>query len=129
MSKVTISNEISKKLTLFGQEVVDLVIATTELPKSYPWQIRKENVIVRIKEKTQDEIAILLAEKIYNVRSIIVEEHQFGESIWQNFNASKEKQEWYYISIIEEVNLYHPDSLLLPQLQQAVDKLFVKVQK
>lgn len=111
----------------FGDEVLLLVKATTEMPKNYSWQLRKQCVIDSIEKKSPDELAILLAEKIHNMRSIIVELEQFGEGLWNNFNAPKEKQEWYYKSIIEQVETYHPNALLLPQLQQVVDKLFVKV--
>lgn len=114
-------------IELFGPEVLALVKATTEMSKRYPWQTRKEYVIATIKDKSPDELAILLAEKIQNVKSIIAEIEQFGESLWENFNAPKERQEWYYRSIIKQVETYHPNALLLPQLQQAVDKLFVKV--
>ena len=112
---------------LFGIDVLALVKATTEMPKSYSWQTRKEFVIASIKEKSPDELAILLAEKTHNVNSIFAELEQFGEGLWENFNAPKEQQEWYYRSIIEQVEENHPNAQLLPQLQQAVDKLFVKV--
>ncbi|MER1958239.1 MAG: HD domain-containing protein [Solibacillus sp.] len=111
----------------FGEEVLLLVKATTEMPKSEAWHIRKQSVINSIQGKTPDELAILLAEKIQNMRSIIVELEQFGAGLWHNFNAPKEQQEWYYKSIIEQVETYHPNALLLPQLQQVVEKLFAKV--
>ncbi|AWE06086.1 phosphohydrolase [Lysinibacillus sp. 2017] len=110
---------------LFGQNVLLLVKSATELPKTYEWQLRKEEVIARIGEKSEDELAILLAEKIYNLRSIIVEINQFGDSLWTKFNAPKEKQEWYYRSIVEETMKYHPQARLLPQLVQVIDELFV----
>ena len=111
----------------FGEDVLQLVKATTEMPKSEDWHIRKQYVINSIPKKSPDELAILLAEKIQNMRSIIVELEQFGEELWNNFNAPKEQQEWYYRSILEQVETYHPNALLLPQLQQVVEKLFAKV--
>lgn len=111
----------------FGEEVLALVKATTEMPKAYAWQVRKQCVIDSIQQKSPEELAILLAEKIHNMRSIVVELEQFGKGLWDNFSAPKEQQEWYYRSIIEQVETYHPNALLLPQLQQAVEKLFVKV--
>ncbi len=113
---------------LFGSEVLALVKSATELPKTYEWQLRKEDVIARIGEKSEEELAILLAEKIYNVKSIIVEISQFGDSLWEKFSAPKEKQEWYYRSIVEETMKYHPQASLLPQLVQVIDMLFVKVE-
>lgn len=111
---------------LFGLEVLSLVRSATELPKTYEWQLRKEDVIKRIGGKSEEELAILLAEKIYNMKSIVVEINQFGDSLWEKFNAPKEKQEWYYRSIVEETKKYHPQASLLPQLVQVMGELFVK---
>lgn len=115
-------------LGLYGDEVLSLVKATTELPKTVAWQPRKEDVIARIQHKTDEELAILLAEKIQNVKSIIIEIDQFGDSLWAKFNAPKEKQEWYYRSVLEETIKYHPHALLLPLFEQAINNLFVRVE-
>ncbi|MEK4228054.1 HD domain-containing protein [Solibacillus sp. FSL H8-0538] len=112
----------------FGDSVLALVKASTELEKSLSWNERKEYVIQQIKHKTDEQLAIMLAEKLHNVKSITVEVAQLGNETWNNFNAPKEKQEWYYRAIISEVKKYHPGALLFPQLELAVDKLFIRVE-
>ena len=113
---------------LFGNHVLQLVIAATEPEKSLNWDDRKQYVIDQIKFKTDEQLAIMLAEKTQNVKSITAEVAQLGEVIWENFNAPKQKQEWYYRSIISEVKKYHPNAVLLSQLESAVDKLFVRIE-
>ncbi|MGN7478832.1 HD domain-containing protein [Solibacillus silvestris] len=115
-------------LSQFDEEIVALVKSLTEMPKTYSWQIRKEDVIARVKERSSDEMAILLAEKIHNIKSIYTEMLQFGDNIWNNFNAPKESQEWYYRSILDETKIYHPTATLVLPFEQAIDKLFGKVQ-
>ena len=112
----------------FGEEITELVKASTEPMKNVQWDERKQEVIDTIQYKSDEKLAIMLAEKIQNVRAITVEIAQFGERTWENFKAPKEKQEWYYRSIISEVKIYHPNAVLLHQLEQAVDKLFVRVE-
>lgn len=115
--------------TFFGSDIAALVKASTEPEKNMMWEERKQEIIHTIQHKTDEQLAIMLAEKTHNVRAIAIEVAQFGEQIWANFKAPKEKQEWYYRSIIEQVKMYHPEAVLLSQLEQAVDKLFVRVEK
>lgn len=112
----------------FGEEIVEFVRASTEPEKNIAWEERKREIIKTIQHKTDEQLAIMLAEKTHNVRAITVEVKQLGEQVWQNFKAPKEKQEWYYRSIIEEVKIYHPNAALLCQLEQAVEKLFIRVE-
>ena len=67
-----------------------------------------------------------LAEKIQNVRAIKYEQLQLGECTWENFNAGKDMQYWYYVNIIEQTKKYHPHAVLLPDLKHGVKQLFAK---
>lgn len=117
----------SELRTYFGDEIVELVKSSTELEKTMAWDARKQEVLTKIQYKTDEQLAVTLAEKIHNVHAITAELAQFGEGIWQNFKAPKEKQEWYYRSIINEVKIYHPNAVLGEQLEVAVEKLFSRV--
>lgn len=112
----------------FGNDITKLVEASTEPQKGIEWEQRKRTVLHSIQYKTDEQLAIMLAEKIHNVRAITVEVAQLGEHVWSNFKAPKEKQEWYYRSIIEQIKIYHPNAVLLGQLEQAVEKLFVRIE-
>lgn len=122
--QVTTEEELQEK---FGDQVLALVKASTELDKSLSWDERKHYVIELIQQKSDEQVAIMLAEKLHNVRAITAEIAQLGDQVWDNFTAPREKQEWYYRSIISEVRKYHPNAVILPQLENAVDKLFFRI--
>lgn len=115
--------------TYFHDEIAELVKASTEPDKNIIWDERKQEIIKTIQYKSDEQLAIMLAEKTHNVRAITVEVAQLGEQVWENLKAPKEKQEWYYRSIVEEVKIYHPNAALLGLLEPAVDKLFIRVEK
>lgn len=112
----------------FGEYIVALVKAVSEPDKSLSWDIRKQGGIDRIQFKSDEELAILLAEKIQNVKSITYEVEKLGKQTWKNFNAGKDKQHWYYKNIIKQTKKYHPHAKLLPELEECVNNLFSAVQ-
>ena len=109
---------------LFGENILALVKAVSEPDKSFNWEQRKQHMINQIKYLNEGALAIFLAEKIQNVRAIKYELSQLGESTWENFNAGKEMQHWYYVNIIEQTKKYHPHAVLLPDLEHGVKQLF-----
>jgi guanosine-3',5'-bis(diphosphate) 3'-pyrophosphohydrolase len=95
----------------FGEKVVTLVASNTEKKleddgNKRAWDDRKKDTINAIPEKTLDELSLLLADKLDNLRSLlhdaIVIEKQ-GEKIEDFFSKSMEDQVWYYTTIKEEV--------------------------
>lgn len=113
---------------LFGDAILALVQAVSEPDKSLHWEQRKQYMINQIKYLSEEALAIVLAEKIQNVRAIKYELSQLGESTWDNFNAGKDMQYWYYANIIEQIKKYHPNALLLPDLEYEVTQLFASVE-
>jgi guanosine-3',5'-bis(diphosphate) 3'-pyrophosphohydrolase len=95
----------------FGEKVVTLVASNTEKKleddgNKRAWDDRKKDTINAIPEKTLDELSLLLADKLDNLRSLlhdaIVIEKQ-GEKIEDFFSKKMEDQVWYYTTIKEEV--------------------------
>ena len=113
---------------LFGHDICMLVKAVSEPDKSLDWEQRKQYMIDQIKYLNEDALAIILAEKIQNVRSIKYELSELGECTWDYFNAGKDRQYWYYASIIEQIKKYHPNAKLLPELEYGVQRLFAQVE-
>ena len=113
---------------LFGDNILMLVKAVSEPDKSLNWEQRKQYMINQIKYLNEDTLAIILAEKIQNVRAIKYELSQLGECTWDYFNAGKDRQYWYYTSIIEQTKKYHPNAVLFPDLEYGVKKLFAPVE-
>ena len=113
---------------LFGDHILALVKAVSEPDKSLNWEQRKQHMINQIKYLSENTLAIVLAEKIQNVRAIKYELSQLGESTWSHFNAGKDMQYWYYNNVIEQTKKYHPNALLLPDLEYGVKQLFATVE-
>ena len=113
---------------LFGDNILTLVKAVSEPDKSLNWEQRKQHMINQIKYLNEGALAIFLAEKIQNVRAIKYELSQLGESTWNHFNAGKDMQYWYYANIIEQIKKYHPNAVLLPDLEYGVKQLFATVE-
>jgi (p)ppGpp synthase/HD superfamily hydrolase len=93
-----ILDEIKKH---FGQNVasiVDDLTETYENPKP-PWKGRKEAYISHIKEANPSVRLVSCADKLHNVRCILSDYRQEGETLWNRFSASKEETLWFYQSM------------------------------
>src|SRR5690606_32558631 len=107
----------------FGSEIAELVAGCSEPDKTLSWEERKGHTIEFLKTASKEIRAVVCADKLHNIRSIIRDHHEQGEQIWERFNRGKEKQEWYYRSVIEslETDASFP---LLEELKKEVDFLF-----
>ncbi|MEH7235084.1 HD domain-containing protein [Bacillus sp. JJ1562] len=107
----------------FGDEVAALVNGCSEPDKSLPWEARKEHTISFLRTASEDTRTVVCADKLHNIRSIIHDYEDQGEEVWRRFSRGKEKQEWYYRSVIE--SLGHATTIpLLEELKKEVDRLF-----
>lgn len=82
----------------FGDDVARIVIAnsdTDEIPKP-PWQARKQAYLDSLPQKQNDELRVSLADKLHNIRAVVLDHRQIGEEIWPRFKAGREGQLWYY---------------------------------
>ncbi len=80
---------------LFGQDVASLVLAHTE-DKTRSWEERKLTAIEDLKNASLRVKALVMADKVSNLRSMYADHKRVGEQLWERFNAPKEKQAWYY---------------------------------
>lgn len=96
---------------LFGADVAFLVEGATELYKlqkqqtekdgKETWEERKQHTLGFVTgEATPEQLSIILADKLDNAASVHRDVRRIGESVWKRFNATKEKQEWYYRSLL-----------------------------
>ena len=88
----------------FGNEITDIVKDVSE-PKTagqpkLPWEKRKESYLKRLGNSYYIEAYIVAtADKIHNLTDILKDYDQFGDEIWQRFNASKWDILWYYRAV------------------------------
>lgn len=108
----------------FGVRVADLVVAASENDKSLSWEERKQNTIEMLGDVSIEELQVIVADKLHNLRSIRTDLEEHGDMIWQRFNRGKEKQQWYYESIVKSLALRKEEFKLISELEEEVMAVF-----
>jgi (p)ppGpp synthase/HD superfamily hydrolase len=108
----------------FGSRVAKIVDGCTDsntYPKP-PWRERKETYIRHLKSADAETRLVSAADKLNNVRSIVSDYREVGESIWARFNGGREGTTWYYRALLEEFLRRKPNRLIR-ELELAVGEL------
>jgi (p)ppGpp synthase/HD superfamily hydrolase len=88
----------------FGPRVAKIVDGCTDSdtePKP-PWRERKEFYLRHLKTADTETRLVSVADKLNNVRSILSDYREVGESIWARFNGGREGTLWYYRALLAE---------------------------
>jgi GTP pyrophosphokinase len=91
----------------FGERVARIVEGCTdtfEEPKPL-WRPRKEKYIAHVAHAAPDTLLVSAADKLYNVREIIIDYRAHGEKTWERFAGKRDGTLWYYRAL---VNAYRP---------------------
>ena len=112
----------------FGANIAEMVEGSSEPDKSLPWKDRKEHTIEFLKTASEEIRAVVCADKLHNIRSIIRDYEKIGEEVWKRFNAGKEQQKWYYTNVVESLGTQSTFDLL-KELRNEVDRLFEEMSK
>jgi (p)ppGpp synthase/HD superfamily hydrolase len=81
----------------FGIKVLNLVKEASEPEhNSKIWEDRKKHTIESLTEISLDGLKVVIADKINNLESMNNDYFILGEDLWFKFNASKDRQKWYY---------------------------------
>jgi len=108
----------------FGPRVAKIVDGCTDSstdPKP-PWRERKEAYLRHLKNADPATRLVSAADKLNNVRSILSNYREVGESIWARFNGGRGGTLWYYRTLLEEF-LRHEPNRLIGELELAVREL------
>lgn len=89
----------------FGEKVARIVEECSDalpLPgeKKRPWLERKQEHLAKLPQAGASTHLVYLADKVHNIRSLVLEYHRQGEAVWQNFNGGREGTLWYYRELI-----------------------------
>ena len=88
----------------FGQNVTNLVCANSE-NKTLSWEERKQETIDYIKnEATEEELMVICADKLSNIKSIKYDYDKLGNEVWERFKRGYDKQKWYYLGLSEALS-------------------------
>jgi (p)ppGpp synthase/HD superfamily hydrolase len=96
----------------FGDEVAETVrhcseIKLDESGAKRPWIDRKRDHLLTISEAPVSAKAVILADKLHNLRCIAVD-LAAGIPIWDRFHAPREQVLWYYSASIEACEVDDP---------------------
>ena len=122
-----IYSEIDKRRD-FGDEITDIVKDVSE-PKTagqpkLPWKDRKQSYLKRLSNSYYIEAYLIAtADKIHNLIDILNDYHQFGDEIWQRFNASKWDILWYYRAVFDLIKNEPIPKDLKHQLESLIRRL------
>jgi (p)ppGpp synthase/HD superfamily hydrolase len=108
----------------FGARVAKIVDGCTDAdtcPKP-PWRERKESYLRHLKKADADIRLVSAADKLNNVRSILTDYRELGESVWSRFKGGREGTLWYYRALLDEF-LRRPPNRVTRELALAVKEL------
>jgi (p)ppGpp synthase/HD superfamily hydrolase len=112
--------DVGKK---FGSRVAKIVDGCTDtvLNPKPPWRKRKKNYLRELKDADSDTRLVSAADKLHNVRSILTDYRQHGETIWSRFSGKKDGTLWYYRALSDEFQ--RTPNRLTDELEIAVAEL------
>jgi (p)ppGpp synthase/HD superfamily hydrolase len=82
----------------FGEAVADIVESCSDSlgePKP-PWRERKRAYLEHLDRASEPALRVSLADKLHNVRTIVVDYRELGEALWERFNAERGDVLGYY---------------------------------
>jgi (p)ppGpp synthase/HD superfamily hydrolase len=97
----------------FGRRVARIVESCTDTdvtPKP-PWRRRKEAYLQHLRSADADARLVSAADKLHNVRSILADYRESGESTWERFQGKREGTLWYYRALSKEFERKMPNRL------------------
>jgi len=108
----------------FGMRVAKIVEGCTDSfgdPKP-EWLKRKKNYLREVKHADAETRLVSASDKLHNVRTILADYRQVGESIWTRFSGKKEGTLWYYRALSDEYQRRNPNRITR-ELEIAVAEL------
>jgi len=108
----------------FGPRVAKIVEGCTDSfgdPKP-EWMERKKNYLGEVKHADIETRLVSAADKLHNVRTILADYRQDGESVWKRFSGKREGTLWYYRALSDEYRRRNPNRIT-QELEIAVGEL------
>ncbi|MGA7302244.1 MAG: hypothetical protein WBX10_18150, partial [Candidatus Sulfotelmatobacter sp.] len=81
-----------------------------------------ENYIRHLKDADAETRLVSASDKLNNVRSILSDYREVGESIWARFNGGRDGTLWYYRALVREFKR-SKSNRLVRELELAVEEL------
>lgn len=107
----------------FGPRVAAIVESCSDTlvtPKP-PWRERKAAYVAHLEDADPSAVRVSLADKVHNVRTIVLDYRRLGESLWERFDPGADPV-WYYRSLAD-VFARRSSSPLTAELEREVSEL------
>jgi (p)ppGpp synthase/HD superfamily hydrolase len=111
----------------FGTRVAKIVEGCTDSfgePKP-EWLERKKDYLREVKHVDRETRLVSASDKLHNVRTILADYRQDGETIWTRFSGKREGTLWYYRALSDEYQrrnrnrITHEVAIAVEELEQA----------
>jgi GTP pyrophosphokinase len=113
----------------FGTDVLAIIEACTDTPIDYkggpkpPWRERKTAYVGHVGRVDALGRRVALADKLDNVRSVVADYRDIGESIWKRFNAGQRDQLWFYRALARAFREGGATGFLVEEFERTVSEL------
>jgi GTP pyrophosphokinase len=86
----------------FGPRVAGIVEGCTDslAQPAPPWRQRKERYLTHLPDADDSTLLVSLADKVHNVRSLVLAYREAGETLWERFSTSRDELLWYYEALL-----------------------------
>lgn len=118
---LTTADEIDQQ---FGSEVARLVQAVSEPGRHHSWEERKRMTIQKVPTLQYDEVALLAADKLHNLRSIRLDIEREGKQVWGRFKRPLRDQSWYYHELLDVLQPFKQTTTLIDAFETELNLLF-----
>ena len=108
----------------FGERVARIVDGCTDSdvsPKP-PWRERKQRYLERVRGEPEEVLLVSAADKLYNMREILMDLREHGPGVWERFSGRREGSLGYYRELIEVFRGRTPRGLVA-ELDRTVTEL------
>ncbi len=108
----------------FGERVARIVDGCTDSDeiRKPPWLERKQQYLERVRGEPEEVLLVSAADKLYNMREILMDVRELGSGVWERFKGRREGSLWYYHGLIEAFRGRTPRGLLA-ELERTVKEL------
>ena len=109
----------------FGQRVLDIIKECSVGSEESNWEDRKSRKIDVLKDVSPEAWLVTCADKVHSAACMLTEYEIQGESLWKHYERGRDKQKWYYRSVVEALEKGREYNLpLYTRLEYIVSRLF-----
>ena len=92
--------DIERKFGKAVAKIVEGCTDTDQAPKP-PWLARKKAYIAHLRRAPVSTQIVSAADKLHNLRAIVMDYRTEGDKLWSRFNGGKEGTLWYYGALVD----------------------------